>query len=73
MPYLCNWRNLDSRSCILQRETVLVLTPQPQCVFAQERSACLFLTQPNAPPGPRRVWAASGSVGTATWRVVSTA
>ena len=53
MPYLCNWRNLDSRSCILQRETVLVLTPQPQCVFAQERSACLFLPQPNAPHGAK--------------------
>ena len=49
MPYLRNWRNLASRSCILQRETVLVITPQPQCVFAPERSACLFLPQPNVP------------------------
>ena len=53
MPYLRNWRNLASRSCILQRETVLVITPQPQCVFAQERSPCLLLPQPNAPHGAK--------------------
>ena len=53
MPYLRNWRNLASRSCILQRETVLVITPQPQCVFAPERSACLLLPQPNAPHGAK--------------------
>ena len=33
-----------SQSCILQRETVLVVKPQPQCVLAQDRSACLVLT-----------------------------
>ena len=53
MPYLRNWRNLASRSCILQRETVLVITPQPQCVFAQESSACLLLRQPNATHGAK--------------------
>ena len=49
MPYLRNWRNLASRSCILQRETVLGNKPQPQSVFARERSACLFLPYPYAP------------------------
>ena len=41
--YLGTSRNLDSRSCILQRETVLGNKPQPQSVFTRERSACLFL------------------------------
>ena len=39
--------------------------PQPQCVFAQEGNTCLVLTWPSVPIGPRRVWAASGSVGPA--------
>ena len=39
--------------------------PQPQCVFAQEGNTCLVLTWPYVPIGPRRVWAASGSVGPA--------
>ena len=47
--YLGTSRYLDSRSCILQRETVLRDKPQPQSVFARERNACLFLTQPNTP------------------------
>ena len=47
--------------------------PQPQCLFAQEGNTCLVLTWPYVPIGPRRVWAASGSVGTAAWLVVSAA
>ena len=39
--------------------------PQPQCVLAQEGNTCLVLTWPYVPIGPRRVWAASGSVGPA--------
>ena len=39
--------------------------PQPQCVFAPEGNTCLVLTWPYVPIGPRRVWAASGSVGPA--------
>ena len=41
--YLKTSRNLASRSCILQRETVLGNKPQHQWVFPQERSACPFL------------------------------
>ena len=45
--------------------------PQPQCVLAQESQACLVLTSPVVPLGPRRLWTASGSVGTAAWLVFS--
>ena len=41
--YLGTSRNLDSKSCILQREPVLGNNPQPQRVFAWECSTCLFL------------------------------
>ena len=51
--YLGTSRYLDSRSCILQRETVLRNKPQPQSVFARERNACHFLPQPNAPHGAK--------------------
>ena len=43
MSYFHTGTKLASGSCILQRETLLGNKPQPQSVFARERSACLFL------------------------------
>ena len=34
--------------------------PQPQCAFAQQSNACLFLPQASGLHRPKRVWAASG-------------
>ena len=47
--YLRNGTKPDSRSCILQRETVLEVKPQPQCGLAQDPSACLVLPWPKGP------------------------
>ena len=40
-------------------------------VSAQESLACLFSPSPLLPQGPWKLWAASGSVGTADVLVVS--
>ena len=67
MAYLRKGTKRASRSCILQGKLCSGRKPQPESVLAQDRSACLVLTYPRLPIGPRRVWAASGSVGTAAW------
>ena len=45
--------------------------PQPQCAFAQQSNACLFLPKTSGLHRPKRVWAASGSLGPAALLVVS--
>ena len=63
----------SSRSCILQRDTVLGNKPHPQCALLREVTLAWVSPSPRLPIGPRRVWAASGSEGTAAWLVVSAA
>ena len=75
MAYLLIGTKRASRSCILQRETVLgEQTSAPMPLGSGRITALAYLSpSPRLPIGPRRDWAASGSEGTAAWLVVSAA
>ena len=45
----------------------------PDAAWLRSAAPAWFSPSPRLPIGPRRVWAASGSVGTAAWLVVSAA
>ena len=56
---------------MLQRETMLGERTSAPMGLAQDRTLAYFSPSPRLPTGPRRGWAASGSVGTAAWLLVS--
>ena len=58
---------------MLQRETVLGEQTSVPMRLGSGSQRLPVLTYPLLALGPRRVWAASGSVGTAAWLVVSAA
>ena len=58
---------------MLQRETVLGEQTSATKLLGSGSQRLPVLTYPYARLGPRRVWAASGSVGTDAWPVVSAA